>query len=108
MYIHALVNGTPRGKETHHIDGDSLNNRRANLMTLTTKQHRQIDSCKGSKAHPNNRTGRRGVSQMPNGRYRALFSNRTLGYYDDLEEAARVAAQHREWVAALRTNAYSA
>jgi hypothetical protein len=30
------------GREVHHIDGDKSNNRRSNLIVLSSEQHRRI------------------------------------------------------------------
>ena len=37
--MHRLVLGTPDGQETDHVDGDGLNNRRANLRPATRSQN---------------------------------------------------------------------
>lgn len=38
--MHKLVNQTPDGFQTDHIDGDRLNNTRANLRTVTQQQNK--------------------------------------------------------------------
>ena len=38
-YLHRLDMGEPRGYEIDHINGDSLDNRLANLRTVTRKQN---------------------------------------------------------------------
>jgi hypothetical protein len=38
-YMHRLINKTPDGIETDHIDRDTLNNRRLNLRSVTTAQN---------------------------------------------------------------------
>lgn len=37
--LHRLVNGTPKGLFTDHINGNRLDNRRANLRTVTRQQN---------------------------------------------------------------------
>lgn len=40
VYMHRLIAGTPDGFETDHINGNGLDNRRANLRTATASQNR--------------------------------------------------------------------
>lgn len=35
MRMHTLINGTPKGQHTDHINGNRLDNRKANLRTAT-------------------------------------------------------------------------
>lgn len=39
VYMHRQIAGTPKGLQTDHIDGDTLNNRRANLRIVTPAQN---------------------------------------------------------------------
>ena len=39
VFLHRLIAGTPKGMATDHIDGDPLNNRRANLRIVTNAQN---------------------------------------------------------------------
>ena len=60
-YLHALLNGTPPGLVTDHIDGNTLNNCLTNLRSVTIQQnlfnvHRA-----------------RGFSKLGEGRYRACI-----------------------------------
>lgn len=38
-YMHSEICGTPRGKHTDHVDGNGLNNTRANLRVVTASQN---------------------------------------------------------------------
>jgi len=42
IYMHRLIMNTPKGKQTHHIDGDGLNNQKSNLKVCTVKEHRLL------------------------------------------------------------------
>lgn len=86
------VHGTP-GMEVDHINGDTLDNRRANLRLVTRAQNAQNRRATGTSKY-------RGVSLNPLvGRWKAsarldgLLIH--LGYYADELEAAKVAARFR-------------
>jgi hypothetical protein len=82
--MHRVVNKTPKGMVTDHIDCDGLNNQEHNLRTCTSGQN----IC-NTKAR--SRSGFKGVSKRGN-RWRASLSVRrkkiSLGMYDTAEEAA--------------------
>ena len=72
-----------------HIDGDGLNNRRANLRHCTNQEN-----CRNQGLARNNRSGFKGVSWYPNsGKWVATIWDGKrkvfLGYYADPVEAAR-------------------
>jgi len=41
IQLHTIINKTPKGMETDHINGNSLDNRRCNLRTVTHQQNLQ-------------------------------------------------------------------
>ena len=101
VFMHRLINGTPEGRITDHIDRNPLNNRRANLRTAT----KSINSF-NSKTHSRNRSGYRGVSRV-NRRWRSAIvvngRQEHLGYFDTPEEASEAYEQRRtEILAAAR------
>lgn len=79
VYMHAIINGTPPGFVTDHISGNSLDNRRCNLRSITNQQNQF------------NRRTAKGYTQLPNGKYRAQLqlNNRFvhIGIYDTEEQA---------------------
>lgn len=94
MYMHREVMGLKHGypgQLVDHIDGDPLNNTRANLRIVTHAQN-----CQNRKLPSNNKSGYRGVSWYePKGQWRVAImvdGKRTLvGYFDDVHEAGRAA-----------------
>lgn len=89
LYMHAVIAQTPAGADTDHIDGDSLNNRRANLRVTSKAQNQYNQTRKRSGC-----TSRyRGVSRhAASGRWHASIeiggSGRSLGYFKSEHDAA--------------------
>lgn len=83
--MHRVVNATPDGFDTDHVDHDKLNNQSANLRTATRSQNLANSTWSG------NKSGAKGVS-FDRGRYRAqLTVNRkkvNLGYFETIQEAS--------------------
>lgn len=42
FYMHRIVNRTPKGIDTHHKNMNTLDNREANLESVTREKHREI------------------------------------------------------------------
>ena len=40
--MHQQIMNTPPGYDTHHMNGNILDNRKKNLMTCTRKQHKKL------------------------------------------------------------------
>lgn len=87
-YLHRLLCSPAPGLEVDHINGDCLDNRRANLRVSTISQNRQ-----NRPASKNNKLGVKGVVFFK-GRYRAsIMANGQrfrLGSFATLDEAKRV------------------
>lgn len=87
--MHQIIYPAPPGMKIDHIDGDGLNNRRANLRHCTN-----VENCRNQGIARNNRSGFKGVSWYPNyGKWVATVWDGQrkvfLGYYADPVEAAR-------------------
>ena len=92
IHMHRILNRTPEGYETDHVDGNGLNNRRANLRTASTRQNQG-----NSRLRTDNTTQVKGVYwDSARGKFSAqLFDsgkNHHLGRFDDIE-AARTAVE---------------
>lgn len=88
IMMHRVINMTPEGLQTDHINGDKLDNRVANLQSCTSaenarKRHRTVKS----------KSGFRGVRQLPSGNFESKimvdYKLQYLGVYGTAEEAAR-------------------
>ena len=94
VFLHRLILDTPKGMDTDHRDGDSLNNRRSNLRAASRAQN------VANKPKPRRRDGRpatssfKGVSwcrarEKWQATIRIEGESIFLGRYDDEEAAAR-------------------
>lgn len=84
VLMHRYILNTPDGYGTDHIDGNKLNNQKANLRMCTQKMNMR-------NAVYQNATGYTGVKLRKNGRYQARISisgkQLSLGTFDTAEEA---------------------
>lgn len=79
VMMHRFVLDAPHGIEVDHINGDKLDNRRANLRLCTDSQNRMnVERFKS------NKSGFKGVHRAKN-KWRAEIN----GYFDAAEDAAR-------------------
>lgn len=84
IFMHRLINKTPIGLYTDHIDKNKLNNKKNNLRTCTIQENNCNTKFK------NNKTGVKGVSISGNKfRVRIQFANKhiSIGSYNSLEDA---------------------
>lgn len=89
IYMHSIINGTPRGLQTDHINGDTLDNQCSNLRTATTSENGR-NRGKTSKST----SGWKGVTWYgPTRKWHARIQlsgkNKSLGYFNTAEDAAR-------------------
>lgn len=87
VLLHRFLLGLENSALVDHVDGDPLNNRRANLRAANKSQNGQNRKS----ANKNSRTGVRGVSPTNNGMWRArIMVNRRgvyIGTYPTIAEA---------------------
>jgi len=85
--MHRWLMGTPRGLDTDHCDGDSLNNRRYLNLRIATRTQNQANRP----TFKNNTSGAKGVFATKSGRFRTRLTiggtNVNLGTFDTLELA---------------------
>jgi len=87
--MHRLIMGARPGEIVDHVNGDGLDNRRANLRVCDNAENH----WNGNTRRPNNTSGYKGVTLCrATGRWRALIWRRGrrvhLGYFDTPEVAA--------------------
>ena len=88
-YLHRLIAKTPDNMVVDHIDGDKLNNTRANLRNCT-----QSDNCKNVSRRKGGHSTYKGVTwfttkRHAKGYWKAQICGRHIGYYEDEEKAAK-------------------
>lgn len=94
--LHRAITGLEYGdaRVVDHINGDPLDNRKANLAVGTRGQNQQ-----NRNKRPNSTSRHRGVTRYRDGRWmaQARLDGKTyfLGYYENEDEAGRVAAEFR-------------
>ena len=83
--MHRLICGARDGQEVDHVDNDGLNNSRDNLRPAT-----KVLNAGNRKLPEANRTGYKGISMTPAGKWRARLQHRWLGTFETPKEAALV------------------
>lgn len=87
VLLHRVILDAPAGVDVDHINGDGLDNRRANLRLAT-----ESENLRNQGKHKNNKSGYKGV-HLYKGKWVAQIQHHGrhhhLGVYDDPVEAAR-------------------
>jgi len=88
VYMHRAIFDCPQDKEIDHINGDTLDNRRANLRAATTQEN-----ARNRAPRSDSRSGYKGVRYAPTKPWVAIIvidgERHTLGRFNTAEEAAR-------------------
>lgn len=89
IFMHVVVNNTPKGHHTDHADGDKLNNQCSNLRTASLSENNRN---RGIGKY--NTSGFKGVGwDKPRRKWRAQIRHDGkscyLGLFDNIEDAAR-------------------
>jgi hypothetical protein len=91
IYMHRLINCTPKDKFTDHINHNKLDNRKNNLRTVTHQKNLfNLNLAK------NNTSGYRGVTWAKGKWQTQIMLNKKnfyLGRYDDIKEAIKIRKQ---------------
>lgn len=90
QYMHTIINKTPKGKITDHINRNTLDNRKENLRT----GDKRLNSINRG-LQTNNTSGYRGISWMPKLKkwevYIWNFQKKIgLGYFNNIKKAVSV------------------
>jgi len=96
LLMHQLINNTPKGFDTDHINRNKLDNRRENLRTAT----RSLNNI-NSGLSIRNTSGHKGIDfykRVKKWRVRISFENKnvSLGYFDDLKDAIQARKKGEE------------
>lgn len=83
VYMHRLINNTPKGLLTDHRDFDGMNNKRDNLRTVTNKQNQN------NRRDQVNRE-RYIYFQKDKNKYRVRVEKVQVGYAKTIEEAIKL------------------
>lgn len=97
IYMHRVINNTPHGFDTDHINRDRLDNRRINLRTATRSENnlnkgRRVDNLSGYTGVTWRKDARKWIAQLNINRKHIY-----LGRYESLEDAlnARKSAERK-------------
>lgn len=80
--MHRMIMGAKPGEIVDHIDGNGLNNRRANLRVCSVAENNRNKSARWG------RYGHKGVWQNTRGTWAAIFKGKRIGKYATEREAA--------------------
>lgn len=100
LYMHRVVMGAQKGQQVDHVDGNKLDNRRANLRICTNSENRRNQKIRKDSSHNFKGVERRTKGFRTRFYARIMVDGRRLalgGYETELEAAHaydRAAAKH--------------
>ncbi len=99
IYMHIVINNTPRNMVTDHINRDRLDNRRENLRSAS-----KFQNAINSNLQKNNKSGHKGISWNKKLKKWESYITKNqkhifLGYFIEIGKAilARQAAERKYW-----------
>lgn len=89
VYMHRVINKTPVGMVTDHLDRDGLNNQSSNLVAKT-----HAHNIYNQALSPRNTSGHKGISWARNVKKWHVYiggrkDRRNVGYFNSLSEAVK-------------------
>lgn len=96
IWLHRIITKCPINKEVDHINGNTLDNRKANLRIVTQKQNSSNLSSSSK-----NKTKYRNI-YFENGKYRVRINNIRFGGFDNLDNAIKCRNLHLKEIYPLR------
>ena len=83
VHMHRIINNTPQGMDTDHINRNKLDNRRENLRTATRSLNMINTGLRND-----NTSGHKGIDFYKRvKRWRSRIGAKSLGYFKNLEDA---------------------
>lgn len=95
-FLHRVITAAPKGLQVDHVNGDTLDNRRANLRLCTAAQNNRNRRHRSNTLH-----AFKGIKRASTGRFEASIKAGGRGYYLGTFQTAEDAARAYD-VAALR------
>ena len=85
IFMHRVINATPKGLDTDHINRNKLDNRKSNLRSITRSKN-----CMNVNPPKNNTSGYLGVQKHAEGwmaRIKVNYKHIYLGYFKHIDDA---------------------
>ena len=91
IFMHRVILNAPEGKIVDHKNHNGLDNRRENIKVCSHSEN-QFNRIKS----PGFSSGSLGVHLVAGTRWRAMFKNKHIGYFDTEAEASIAYAEYKE------------
>ena len=87
--MHREIMRPGAGMVVHHLNGNGIDNRRANLLVCTPQRHKSFYGGSGSRRPEKTQKNKyKGVCRTPGGRWAVTYQRRYIGTYNTPEDAA--------------------